>query len=112
MVSSLKKKCPTCQKRRANYSKEYGYIACNYCLRLKNIPKRQAEITTDKIRNQRREYKKDIIQPYRDGVISKEYIETYGTAGIKATDKEIRNAQYTMKDTAGWWNRDKSKGGR
>ena len=57
------------------------------------------------------EYRKDILQPFYDGVVSKEYLEEYGDSGIKVTEKQKKNARYTYKGVKGWWKRDKSKGG-
>ena len=101
------KKCPKCNERPAIKHPLYGYIECNLCQQNPNKPKQGIEFTTDQIRQQRREYYKDIIQPYRDGVLSKEYIEAYGRSGIKVSKREAKKAKYVWKDTKGWWNRDK-----
>jgi len=77
-----------------------------------DVPKKGAEFTTETIKESRREYKKDIYQPWRDGVLSREYLEEYGTSGIMAGEKEIKNSKYVWGDTTGNWSRDKSKGGR
>ncbi|KKL10755.1 hypothetical protein LCGC14_2552680, partial [marine sediment metagenome] len=70
------------------------------------------EFTTENIKDERLEYRKDILQPWHNGVLSKEYVEEYGTTGIEATKKQVKNAKYTYKGNKGWWNRHKSKGGR
>jgi len=77
-----------------------------------NKPHRGPEFTTDSIRDQRKEYRRDIIQPYRDGIISQEYLDEFGDTGIKVTEHEKKHSEYVWKDVDGWWNRDKSKGGR
>lgn len=106
-------KCPNCNTRKAVKTKDFGYTFCKVCRRKEKLnPKSGVEFTTDNIKNQRREYKKDIIQPFRDGVLSKEYLETYGTSGIKADKDQIKHSKYVWKDTKGWWQRNKSKGGR
>ena len=61
---------------------------------------------TDKTKKDQREYKKDIVQPRRDGELSKEYLDTYGTKGVKATDEEIKKARRVWGDLAGWRDRD------
>lgn len=51
-------------------------------------------MTTKEIKESRVQYAKEIIQPFREGVVSKEYLEAYGDKGIKATKQEIKNAKY------------------
>ena len=108
-------RCPRCGKGRATRHNEYGILPCISCQRIDEAikkPQHIPEFTTDSIRSQRREYKRDILQPFRDGVISKEYVDEYGTQGISVPKKMIDNARYTHRDTKGWWNRGKSKGGK
>lgn len=106
-------KCPNCKKNKAIIHPQYGITECKKCQNKSHFkPLPYPEITTDSIREQRREYNKDIIQPYRDGVLSKEFLEEYGTNGIQVTEKEIKDAKYVWQDSKGWWDRDKSKGGR
>lgn len=108
-------KCPRCKKGKATTSDQYGVLPCTKCQdeEAEYGAKRYPEFTTKEIKDQRREYRKDILQPGPfDGVLSKEYIEEYGTQGINATPKQVRDARYTNKGTPGWWDRDKSKGGR
>ncbi len=105
-------KCPNCQKRKAIIDETYGVTECEICRKSSLVTLSTIEFTTDSIKDQRREYKKDILHPFRDGVLSKEYIEEYGTRGIEVTPEQVKKAKYVWKDTSGWWNRDKSKGGR
>ena len=105
-------KCPNCQKNPAIIHKVYGVTECEDCKKKQIKFNRPVEFTTESIKEQRREYKKDILQPFRDGVLSKEYLEEYGRTGINVTDEEVKNAKYTYKDTTGWWTRNKTKGGR
>jgi hypothetical protein len=51
----------------------------------------------DRIREERVKYAKDIVQPWRNGQLSKEYIEHNGTKGIKVTPEQIKNAKYVWK---------------
>lgn len=112
MRVSKAKKCANCGINKAIKHTSYGYIFCNTCQKDTLTPHRYVEFTTDHIREQRGEYSKDILQPWVGDTLSQEYLEEYGTAGVKATDKQIKNARYTNKGTKNWWNRDKSKGGR
>jgi hypothetical protein len=69
-------------------------------------------MTTDSILDQRREFRADILQPFHDNVLSKEYLEEYGTQGIKPTEEQVKNAKEVYKGTPGYWSFNKSKGGR
>lgn len=104
-------KCPSCNKNKAIIHPQYGITECEQCQHNNFIPPKH-EFTSDSIIDQRREYKKDIIHPFRDGLLSKEYIREYGTSGIDVTPKEIKNAKEVWGDVRGKWNIDKSKGGR
>ena len=106
------KKCPNCQNYPAIIDPVYGVTECEVCRKKKTKFNRVVEFTTESIQQQRREYGKDRLQPFRDGIVSKEYLEQYGRTGINVTDEEVKNAKYVWKDTKGWWNRDKTKGGR
>lgn len=66
------------------------------------------KLKTDKItkEKQRREHKKDILQPYRKGELSKEYVDTYGTQGINVSKKDANKAKRVWKDIPGWRNKD------
>lgn len=108
-------KCPSCGKEKAIIDGVLGVLPGKKCRKKESKlrkPKIGYEMTTDSIRSQRKEYRKDILQPFHNGVLSKEYVDEYGTSGIEVTDKEVEKAEYTYKGTPGWWNRDKSKGGR
>ena len=106
-------KCLRCGKNYAIKNEHYGWLPCKSCqLEEENIrPKQSVEFTTDFIKDSRREYAKDILQPWRDGVLSKEFVEEYGTTGVVATESQVKNARYTNKGQKGWWQRGKSKGG-
>lgn len=93
--------CPKCQTRKASSHPTLGVLPCKPCLeRLSGLkgPDKQVEFTTDSIRYQRKAYSKDIIQPYRSGELSKEYLDAHGSEGIKATPKQIKNARNVWKD--------------
>lgn len=105
-------KCPNCNKHNAVIDSQYGVTFCLTCRKKEtDTPKLGYEFTTESIKGQRREYMRDIEQPWRDGILSREYLEEYGTQGIEATEEDINNAKYTNKGQKGWWQRGKSKGG-
>lgn len=92
--------CSSCAKREA-IKHEWGYLPCAYCtrrLRRELKPIKNVEFTSASIKAERAEYAKSIIQPFRNGELSKEYVELYGTKGIKATPDEAANAKYVWND--------------
>ena len=108
----VKMRCPGCSKSSAIIDPVFGPTECLSCRKKKTRVKLSTELTTDDIRDQRQEYRNDILQPFVDGVLSKEYMEEYGTQGIAPTMDEVKNARYVSRDMPGWWNRHKSKGGK
>ena len=88
--------CLNCNKNKAQNISPYGFLPCTECQehqRQLSKPKKSVEMTTDQVRNERKMYSKDILQPFREGVLSKEYLKEYGTATIKATPEDIKNAK-------------------
>lgn len=95
------KKCLACNKRPAIQHPSYGIIPCQACQDQqaeRALPQRQVEFTTGSIREQRKEFKDHLIQPFRKGILSKEYVDKYGTKGIKVSDHEVRNAKKVWTD--------------
>src|SRR5258708_235484 len=93
--------CLNCNKNKAIKDELRGYLYCKKCtqrLRGQNKPKETIEITTDNIKTDRKIYSDDILQPYRSGQLSKEYIQKYGTKNIVATKEEIKNAKNVWDD--------------
>lgn len=73
-------------------------------------PSRPAEFVPERTKQERKEYFKSTIQPRRDGVASKEFMEAYPKQADKTfNDYEKKNAKYTLKDLPGWEHRHKSK---
>ena len=94
-------KCLQCNQNKAINDPQYGILPCEICQALNTLgpsPRRGVEFTTQEIKEQRNEYLKDIIQAYRGDVLSKEYLEIYGTKGIKPTKKQLKNAKYVWGD--------------
>ena len=107
-------KCTRCGKGKAIRDSQLGILPCNKCQKEEesfNKPELGPEFSTDSIKEGRREYYKDAIQPFRDGIFSAEFYDEYGTTGVKVTKEQIKNRKYVWKDTAGHWNRNKGKGG-
>lgn len=52
----------------------------------------------ERIREDRAAHKLDIIQPFRDGELSKEYIDQYGTKGITVSEEDVKNAKPVWND--------------
>ena len=93
--------CPICLKGNANIHPVYGALACDTCNKrqsLFSLPTKPVEFSGEDIKKQRQEYAKSIIQPYRSGVLSKEYIEAFGTSKLKVSKKDIKNAKYCWRD--------------
>lgn len=54
------------------------------------------EFVPQRIKDQRNEYAKSLLQPYRGGTASQEYIDAYGTGRIQPED--IKKAKPVWKD--------------
>ena len=67
------------------------------------------EFVPGRIKDSRKEYFNSIVQPYRQGELSKEYIEAHGTKGIDPTPEEIMKAKDVWKDLEGYKTRKHSK---
>lgn len=93
--------CPVCLKGNANIHPVYGALPCETCQRKRtknSLPQKPVEFSGDDIKQQRQEYARSIIQPFRSGVLSKEYIEAFGTDKLKVSKQDIENAKYCWKD--------------
>lgn len=104
--------CPVCLEHDAQEDAIYGFLPCVHCQnrrrRLRG-PDHPVEFTSDEVRDGRRSHLKSIIQPWRSGQLSKEYIDMYGTNGISATDDEIASAKEVWKDLPNVDNLEKTK---
>lgn len=100
--------CPNNCGNAATLHPTYGITLCSSC---KQIPYRRpnvsVEFTSESIKQQRKDSTSDIIQPYRKGELSKEYIEKYGTKRLKVTPEEIANAKnvWNGSDVGGYYNK-------
>lgn len=60
------------------------------------------EMVPDTIKDDRKKYFKDIVQPYRSGEVSKEFIELYPKQSKQMfTPREISRAKYVWRDLPG-----------
>jgi DNA phosphorothioation-dependent restriction protein DptG len=72
--------CSVCNINQATKDKNLGYLPCKICQdRFSKFkkPSSQVEFTSDNIKEGRKQYFKSIIQPWREGVPSKEYQDAY-----------------------------------
>ncbi len=87
-------KCPTCQINKAEIVPQFGVIACKDCRSKETkLSERTYEMLPQHIKDEREEYKAQTIQPFRNGVLSKEYVDLYGTKHIDVTLEEVKNAK-------------------
>lgn len=69
----------------------------------------KTEFVPERIKSDREEYFNSIVQPYRGGQLSKEFVDAHGADATFATKEEISKAKDVWKDLPGWENRHKSK---
>lgn len=90
-----------------------GILPCSFHQKKRqhnNLPDHQIEFTSESIKEGRKEYFKSTIQPWRQHVASREFIEEYPEEAKKTfTEKEIRKAKYVWSDLPGAKNRKNSK---
>lgn len=87
--------CIACNKKITDYNWKNlgdGWI-CS-----KHFKTSYVEFVPERIKESRKEFAKSQIQPFRNGELSKEFIDTYGTKHVSATPKEIKNAKPVWKD--------------
>lgn len=99
-----KNKCPQCLK---NYSSgidpEYGILKCEECLKIdaqiqKPTKKSTYEFASTVTKEQRKTHGSEMVQPYIDGVLSREYLEINGTRGLaNVTEQDKKKAKYVYK---------------
>ena len=102
-------KCPVCGINKALKRPQLGILPCQSCQDRQSGFKRpdiQIEFTSDSIKTGRKEHFKSTLQKYRDGVLSKEFVQAYperAEAMVKEgihTEKEIKNAKDVWGDIA------------
>lgn len=87
--------CLHCGVRPAQQKSPYGFLPCLRCQKrhqkLKK-PRETIEITTEEIRESRKKYREDTIQPFRADKLSKNYIKKYGTKNLQVTKAQVKEA--------------------
>ena len=85
--------CLNCQKNKSIKHPVLGWLPCRKCTEKQRSAqiKETIELTTEGIKQDRKKYHDDIIQPYRGGTVSKEYIKKYGDK--RFTKEEIKGAK-------------------
>jgi hypothetical protein len=102
--------CPKCMKFEAVVTLGNGICDCVECNKkstadLGGWP----EFVPGRIKEDRNKFFKMTLQPYRDGIPSKEYAEAYPERAKEKFKDE--KPQYVYKDLAGWSTRERSLGG-
>ena len=98
--------CSGCKEYHSSNS--WKFIKGEWYCREYHKPTR-TEFMPERVKDQRKEYFNSIVQPFRQGELSKEYIDAHGTEGIEATMEEIKKAEDVWKDIPGYKGRKKSK---
>lgn len=98
----MSKLCLNCNNEEATFKDGLGFLPCGSCTtRAARFPKPTipVEFTTSQIKESRIVHEAETIQPFRDGIVSQEYLDQYGTKGIAINETELANAKYTWNDT-------------
>ena len=101
-------KCLVCGKRASIKSPPYGFLPCMVCRRrMQKItkPRTTTEVTTENIKEDRKKFSKDLTQPFRQGQLSKEYIEAHPDS-IKEMLKEKHITEDEVKKAKNIWDLD------
>lgn len=89
--------CIVCKKEPAINHPSLGLLPCKNCGK-GNKRELPYEFQLASVKESRKEYAKDIIQSSRDGVLSRERLDAYGTRGLKVTPEQIKSAKYVWGD--------------
>lgn len=88
-------KCLSCNTNDAQKT-QFGYSPCAACaqrMRSKVRKTEPLEFVTENIKEERKRFAKDILQPFRAGELSKEYVEKWGTKHLKVTPEEVKKSK-------------------
>ena len=75
---------------------QYGYFCRKWFTPTK------VDWVPQRIKNERVQFKKEIVQPWREGEPSQEYAETYPDKAKKIFKNEKKKPSRVWKDIAGW----------
>lgn len=79
-----------------------GIIPCQYCNAKATAPLHTLpEFVPEYVKQDRKKHLAAQIPPFRGGVLSKEYLDLYGTNSIKVTPEQVANAQPVWSDLPG-----------
>lgn len=86
-------KCLNCNKNEAQKHPVMGYMPCESCVakQKKYTVRPSIEHVPEETREQRKQYADDIVQPYRAGTVSLEYVKKYGSE--RFTKEELKDAR-------------------
>jgi hypothetical protein len=79
-ITVMEKLCLICQKRKAIKIEPWGWMPCEVCRKKQREiarPNITGEITTDQIKEDRKIFKSDLTQPFRDGHLAREFVKAY-----------------------------------
>ena len=96
-------KCPKCKTNEAPVHPQYGVTWCKDCNKAKPpMGGKYPEFIPERIKEDRRKYAKDILQPWRGGEPSREYMKAYPekSKGMY-TDQQRRKAKNIWQDIPG-----------
>lgn len=90
-------KCPRCKQNEAKTDPALGIIPCDSCQNASRArgTAKAVEFTSESIKEDRKKFAKDILQPFRAGEVSKEYLKVYGSKGLNVTEAEAKRAVNT-----------------
>jgi hypothetical protein len=88
--------CPKCKRNPAPIHPQYGVMWCDDCNKAKPpIRGHYPEFVPDRIKHDRQKFAKDLLQPWRAGEPSREFINAYPEKAKKMfTNQELRRAKY------------------
>ena len=98
-----KPKCLQCGENESQEDAEYGILFCRSCQDdnaslAKPTQKSTFDFASPITKAQRKEYGSEMFQPYIDGQLSREFVETHGTDKLHGvTEKDIKNSKYVYK---------------
>jgi len=89
--------CPQCSNEDAIADSEYGILPGKDC-QVENAkikkPQAQYDFASPLTKLHRKEYGAEMFQPWVNGVLSKEFIESHGTDKISVTPEDIKKSKY------------------
>jgi len=106
----MKELCVLCHKIHEAFNWKYGEYETVEGLRWgwfcdKWYKPSHPEFVPQRIKDDRNKYAKSIMQPYRQGVASQEYIDTYGTKRINPKDVKKAKKVWTTDVLKNGWER-------